>query len=341
MMEVSSEVDLRQVTISNTNGMQVVVTNYGATVMSIKLPDRNGILQEMTLGFDNLQEYVQKRNYMGCIAGRVANRIAQGRFTLDEVNYQLNCNNGANHLHGGPKGWAKLMWNVEEVIDGSVSLSHHSPDGDEGYPGNVVVTVHYLVEETNTLSIRIEATTDAPTLINPTSHCYFNLTPGHNETILDHVLQINADAFTPSNAELIPTGEIVSVNNTPMDFRLLKRVGSEIDAQFDQLVNANGYDHNWVLSDYDGTLRKCATLSSLSSGITMDTWTNQPGLQCYSGNSLGSVVGRKRQHYTAYSGICLETQGFPDAINHPDFPSVILRPGERYLHETRYVFLQI
>jgi aldose 1-epimerase len=337
-MEVITETGVRQFTISNTNGMQVVVTNYGATVMSIKLPDRNGILQEMTLGFDTLQEYVQKRNYMGCIAGRVSNRISKGRFILDEVEYQLNCNNGPNHLHGGPKGWAKLIWDVFEITEDAVSLSLHSSDGDEGYPGNVEVRVTYLVEAANALSIRIEATTDAPTLINPTSHCYFNLTPGHSETILDHELQIHADAYTPSDAELIPTGEVASVNNTPMDFRAPKPIGKEIQGDFDQLTNANGYDHNWVLNDYDGSLRKVATLRSASSGITMETWTNQPGLQCYTGNSLDKVVGRKRQHYVAYSGICLETQGFPDAINHEEFPSVVVRAGEVYLHETRYVF---
>jgi len=318
-------------------GIEVTVTNFGATVMSILVPDRQGILTEVTLGFDTLEEYVQKRSYMGPIAGRVANRIAKGTFTLDGKTYQLNCNNGPNHLHGGPEGWAKRVWEVDGYEDKSVRFILHSPDRDEGYPGNVDVNVTYAVDETKTFSIRIEASTDAPTLINPTSHCYFNLQQDHSKTILDHVLQMHADHFTPSDSGLIPTGAILPVAGTPMDFRTPKPVGQEIHADDDQLRNANGYDHNWVLNNHDGQVRKCATLTCASSGITMDTSTNQPGVQCYSGNSLAKP-GRKGVQYVAYSGICLETQGFPDAINHPNFPSVVLRPGAQYLHETRYQF---
>jgi aldose 1-epimerase len=324
--------------LRNSSGMEVSVTNFGATVMSIVVPDRHGVPQQVTLGFDTLEEYVDNKTYMGPIAGRVANRIARGTFTLDGKVYNLVCNNGRNHLHGGPNGWAKLPWEVEGYDDTSVRLIYHSPDGDEGYPGNVDVIVTYRVDASNGLVIHIEAHTDAPTIINPTNHCYFNLHRDHTRKILDHMLQINADAYTPSDAELIPTGEILSVVDTPMDFREPKPVGRNINADFDQLMHAKGYDHNWVLNDITGAVRKCATLSAESSGITLDTSTNQPGVQCYTGNSLGKSKGRGGVQYAPYTGICLETQGFPDAINHPNFPSVILMPGETYLHETHYQF---
>jgi len=318
--------------------MSVAITNFGATIMSIKIPDHDGRTHEVTLGFDTLEEYLKYRTHMSPIAGRVANRIARGKFTLDGNTYQLSCNDGRNHLHGGPKGWAKLTWKAEGYDDRTVRLSYHSPDGEEGYPGNVDVSVTYSLEDTNSLLIHIEALTDAPTLVNPTSHCYFNFHRDHSQTILDHLLQINAAAFTPSDAELIPTGEIQSVANTPMDFRSLRKVGKEINADYNQLRNARGYDHNWVLDNYDGTLKLSAILKSEDSGINMETWTNQPGIQCYTGNTLGKYVGRNGLRYPPYSGICLETQGFPDAINHPGFPSVVLRPGESYSHETKYAF---
>jgi aldose 1-epimerase len=276
---------------------------------------------------------------MGAIAGRVANRIARGRFTLDGKTYQLACNNGRNHLHGGPNGWAKVFWDIEGVSEDAVRLKYHSRDGDEHYPGNVIVTTTYSVDASNTLVIEIAATTDAPTLINPTNHCYFNLHQDHHDTILDHDLQINADHFTPSDEELIPTGEIISVENTPMDFRKLKKVGQHMQSGFEvNLRNADGYDHNYVLDDFDGNMKACATLSSSSSGIMMAMSTNQPGLQLYTGNAL-SMDGRNGVRYQKYSGICLEAQGFPDAINHDHFPSIVLRPGEQFFHRTEYRFL--
>ncbi|HLF65682.1 MAG TPA: aldose epimerase family protein [Saprospiraceae bacterium] len=333
--------DLHAFTLRNSIGMEAGVINFGATVTSIKVPLQNGESQEVTLGFDTAEEYVLKRSYMGPIAGRVANRIAKGRFTLDGKAYQLDCNNGPNHLHGGPNGWAKVFWEVVGAASNSVQLKYHSPDGDEGYPGNVDVRVTYTIEESNALSIVIEASTDAPTLINPTSHCYFNLYRDHLRIILDHDLQIHADHYTPSDVELIPTGEIASVIGTPMNFLSMKKVGEDIHADFDQLRNANGYDHNWVLNDYTGQLIECARLHCASSGLTMITSTNQPGIQCYSGNSLHHNTGRQGQQYDAYSGICLETQGFPDAVNHPNFPSVIVRPRGRYYHLTQYRFLYL
>jgi aldose 1-epimerase len=324
--------------LRNARGMAVTVTNFGATIMSVRVPDNSGASREVTLGFDTLEEYVERRTHMGALAGRVANRIAKGRFTLDGKIYTLACNNGPNHLHGGPNGWAKLPWDVDGYDDTSIRLKLLSPDGDEGYPGNVEAIITYRVDPDNTLSILIEALTDAPTLVNPTSHCYFNLHADHSRTILDHVLQIDADAYTPSDAGLIPTGEIATVMNTPMDFREPKEVGKDIHAGYEQIRNAGGYDHNWVLNDYSGHVRKCATLHAETPGIAMDTFTNQPGLQCYTGNSLGKAAGRGGTQYQSYSGICLETQGFPDAINHSDFPSVVLKPGETYRHETSYRF---
>ncbi len=324
--------------LRNTNGMETSVINFGATVTSIKVPPPTGELQEVTLGFDTAEDYAMKRTYMGPIAGRVANRIAKGRFVLDGKTYQLNCNNGSNHLHGGPNGWAKVFWQIEGASINSVQLKYHSADGEEGYPGNVDVRMTYTLEESNALTIEINAVTDAPTLINPTSHCYFNFHRDHRHTILDHKLQIHADHYTPSDAELIPTGEIASVLNTPMNFLQMKTVGEDIHADFDQLRNANGYDHNWVLDDYNGQVRECARLRCDASGIEMITYTNQPGIQCYSGNSLGGKTGRRGQQYVAYSGICLETQGFPDAVNHANFPLVVMRPGERFVNLTQYRF---
>ena len=318
--------------------MQVIVTNFGATVMSIKVPDKRGDLQEVTLGFDTLEEYVERKTHMGSIAGRVANRIAKGRFSLDSTTYTLACNNGRNHLHGGPNGWGKLPWEVAGHDASSVLFTYHSPDGDEGYPGTVDVRVTYRVDNENSLVIHIEAHTDAPTIINPTNHCYFNLHRDHTQKILDHMLHIDADAYTPSDAELIPTGEIASVVDTPMDFRVPKPVGRDINADSEQLKNAGGYDHNWVLNRQTGTVRKVASLYAESSGIVLDTNTNQPGVQCYTGNMLGDSEGRGGIRYGAHTGICLETQGFPDAINHPNFPSIGLRPEETYLHATRYKF---
>lgn len=333
--------DLHAFILRNNKGMETSVINFGATVTSIKIPLLTGEMQEVTLGFDTAEDYVAKRTYMGPIAGRVANRIAKGRFVLDGKSYQLNCNNGPNHLHGGPNGWAKMFWEVEGASINSVQLKYHSPDGDESYPGNVDVRITYTLEESNTLTIDIDAVTDAPTLINPTSHCYFNFHRDHHQTILDHELQILADHYTPSDAGLIPTGEIASVQNTPMNFNEMKRVGTDIHADFDQLQNAKGFDHNWVLNAFNGQVRECARLRCDASGLEMITSTNQPGIQCYTGNSLGGKTGRGGLQYEAHAGICLETQGFPDAVNHQNFPSVVLRPGEQYAHLTRYQFLYL
>jgi aldose 1-epimerase len=338
-MQKSPEV--QQFSLNNSHGMRVVVTNFGATIMSIEVPDRDGVAREVTLGFDSLEDYVRIRTHMGAMAGRVANRIAKGTFTLEGRQYQLACNNGQNHLHGGINGWAKVPWEVSTVTERQVIFKLHSPDGDEGYPGNVDVLVTYALSDDNALSISIQGTTDAPTLINPTSHCYFNFNKSHEELILNHILQINAEYFTPSDAGLIPTGEIVPVKDSPLDFRTAKRIGQDIDADDAQLRNALGYDHNWVLDNFDGSVRRCATLYCPPTGIVMETWSDQPGIQCYTGNLLGKYIGRNGLQYPQYSGICLETQGFPDAVNHANFPSVVVKPGQRYEHLTRYQFLYL
>ena len=328
------EVDLY--TLTNDQGLEASIITYGGAITSLKVPDRNGTLADIVLGFETLEEYVKTPRYFGPLIGRHANRIGMGKFSLNGVDYQLPQNNGENHLHGGFKGFDKRVWNASE--DGGVlRLSYLSKDGEEIYPGNLTANVSYKLTE-NQLSLEYRATTDADTIVNLTNHSYFNL-KGEG-TILDHELTLNADSFTPVSEDLIPTGEIRSVEATPMDFRKGKAIGSHIREPYDQLGFTGGYDHNFVLNDYDGSLRSAGRLYEASMGRVVEILTTEPGMQFYSGNFLdGSFVGKNGFVYHRYTGLCLEPQHFPDAPNHSNFPSTVLRPGEEYQHTSVLRFL--
>lgn len=322
-------------TLTNVQGLEVSIITYGGAITSLKVPDRNGVLGDIVLGYETLDDYARNPRYLGALIGRHANRIGMGKFSLDGVEYQLPQNNGANHLHGGPNGFDKRVWDASD--DGIVlRLLYLSKDGEENYPGNVTAEVIYKLLE-NQLSIDYGASTDADTIVNLTNHSYFNL-KGEG-TILDHELTLNADSFTPVSNDLIPTGEIRSVEATPMDFRKGKVIGSEISEAYDQLGFTGGYDHNFVLNDYDGTLGSAGILYEKSTGRELEILTTQPGMQFYSGNFLdGSLVGKKGIAYHKYAGLCLEPQHFPDAPNHSNFPSTVLRPGEEYRQTTAFRF---
>lgn len=315
-------------TFSNDRGMEIAITNYGGAITSIKVPDRNGNVGDVVLGYDTLAEYVKHPRFLGALIGRHANRIALGKFSLNGVDYQLAQNNGVNHLHGG-KGFHKVVWDASaETKDDEMvlHLSHLSVDGEDNYPGNLTVNVDYRVNNQNELRIDYRATTDKDTIVNLTNHSYFNL--AGTGDILNHELQIIADHFTPVSKELIPTGEIRSVEGTPMDFRVATRIGARINESYDQLGFTGGYDHNFVINGPTG-LQLAARLHDPASGRTMEVETTQPGMQFYSGNFLdGSLSGKSGVVYEKYAGLCLETQHFPDSPNHANFPTTVLRVGE-------------
>ncbi|MEI8293383.1 MAG: aldose epimerase family protein [bacterium] len=326
-------------TLTNKNGMQVSLSNYGAMVVDLLVPDRKGQLADVSLGFDTLKPYFTKSPYFGCIAGRYANRIAEGKFTLDGKTYQLATNDGPNHLHGGVKGFDKKVWSAEVVrgANPSVRFKLVSPDGDEGYPGKLTSTVTYTLTPNNDLRISYEANTDKPTVINLTNHTYFNLAGAGNGSILGHQLLIAADRYTPVDKTLIPTGELKSVRNTPMDFRKPMPIGSRIKEVGGKPV---GYDHNYVFNKLPFVCRPLAAeVYEPKSGRVMKVYTDQPGIQFYSGNFLdGTIHGKGGKVYNQYDGFCLETQRFPDSPNKPQFPSVVLRPGQTYKTTTVYSF---
>ena len=318
-------------TLTNDRGLEVAITTYGGAITALKVPDRNGALGDIVLGFETLDEYVNNPRYFGALIGRHANRIALGKFSLNGVEYQVAQNNGANHLHGGVKGFDKRVWNATEGGD-VLHLSYLSEDGEENYPGNLSASVDYSLFE-NELRIEYRATTDKDTIVNLTNHSYFNL-KGEG-TILDHELTLNAESFTPVTKDLIPIGEIRPVAGTPMDFRDGKAIGSQIRDAYDQLGFTGGYDHNFVLNDWNGSLRSVAQLYEPDKGRLLEILTTQPGMQFYSGNFLdGSFTGKKGFVYERYTGLCLEPQHFPDAPNHPNFPSTVLRAGEEYQEAT-------
>jgi aldose 1-epimerase len=332
---IAGGVGVYRYTLTNQRGLEVSIITYGGAVTSLKVPDRRGALGDIVLGFETLDDYVKNPRYFGALIGRHANRIALGRFSLNGVEYQLAQNNGANHLHGGFKGFDKRVWNATEEVrnDSAVlHLSYLSENGEENYPGNLSASVDYSLFD-NELSIEYRATTDKDTIVNLTNHSYFNL-KGEG-TILDHELTLNADSFTPVTKDLIPTGEIRSVSGTPMDFRNGRAIGSQIHDSYDQLGFTGGYDHNFVLNDWNGSLRSGARLYEATTGRLLEILTTQPGMQFYSGNFLdGSFVGKKATVYERYAGLCLEPQHFPDAPNHPNFPSTVLRSGEEYKQTT-------
>jgi aldose 1-epimerase len=331
----------RYFVLQNSHGLRAKLTDYGATLVEMWIPDRKGRLADVILGFDGVAGYESDDNqYFGCTTGRVANRIAKGRFTLDGETYQLAVNNGPNHLHGGgPRALSRVLWQAERLEGGrgeAVRFSYRSPDGEEGYPGNLDIQVTYTLTPENELVIEYQATTDAPTPVNLTNHAYWNLAGHGSETVLDHELWIDADHYTPTDATLIPTGEIVRVSNTPLDFRTAKTLRRDLRAV--ARTPAEGYDHNLVLNGESGRLRVACRLRELTSGRTLHILTDQPGLQLYSGNFLKGQIGKEGRIYDHRSAVCLETQHFPDAVNQPSFPSIILRPGETYRTKTLHRF---
>lgn len=328
--------DVKLFTISNSKGIKAEITNYGGIIVSLYVPDRKGNFSDIVLGHETLEGYIKKSPYFGAIIGRYGNRIAKGEFMLNGKKYKLAKNNGNNHLHGGIKGFDKVVWDVEPIRkDNSigVKLTYLSENGEEGYPGNLNCTVTYLLSEENELQIHYSAVTDKPTPVNLTNHSYFNLAGQGNGDILNHEIKLNADKFTPVDKELIPTGEIKSVAKTPWDFTKSKPVGKDI-AQIQ-----GGYDHNFVLNDYNKTLRLAASVYEPVSGRIMEIFTTEPGIQFYTGNFLdGTIIGKKGKVYQKHSGFCLETQHFPDSPNRQDFPSTILQPQEIYSQITVYKF---
>ncbi len=324
-----------QFTLTNRNGMIVKILNYGGTVTDILVPDRNNKPGDVILGFDSLSGYLQKTNpYFGCLVGRYANRIAQAKFTLDGKEYTLAANNNGNTLHGGSKGFDKVIWAAKATNDSGISLSYYSKDSEEGYPGNLNVDVIYSLSGNNSLKIEYAAATDKATPVNLTNHCYFNLSAGTDSTILDHELMLKADKYTPVNDKLIPTGITADVKETAMDFTRAKKTGKDISQV------AGGYDHNWVLNRGGNDLEMIGSLYHAGSGRFMEVFTTEPGIQFYSGNFLDGTLAHTKggKKYVLHGGLCLETQHFPDSPNQPSFPNVILKPGENYRHITVYKF---
>lgn len=327
-------------TLTNANGLEAKITNYGGIVVSLKVLDRNGKLGDVVLGYDNLKGYVENNPYFGAIVGRYGNRIGAAKFSLDGVEYTLAANNGPNHLHGGIKGFDKVVWKARGVTSDngvSLELSYLSLDGEEGYPGNLTVTVVYTLTDDNELKIDYFATTDKKTVVNLTHHSYFNFVGSGD--ILGHKLWLKASRFTPVDEGLIPTGELRSVIGTPMDFTRPFAIGARIEQDTQQLRYGFGYDHNWVLDKRLGEMALAGSLYEPATGRFMEIYTTEPGIQFYSGNFLdGTITGKRGIIYEFRNGLCLETQHFPDSPNKPDFPSTVLKSGEEYRTTTIYKF---
>ena len=327
-------------TLTNSSGMEADILNYGGTITKLLAPDKDGKMGDVVLGFENFSGYMQKNDpYMGALVGRYANRIGNAKFTLDGKTYKLAPNNFGNSLHGGNVGFDKVIWNVEKIGDSSLKLTYQSKDGEEGYPGNLSAQVVYTLGADNSLKIDYTATADKATPVNLTNHSYFNLSAGKDSTVLDHVLLLNADKYTPVNDQLIPTGVIADVKGTPMDFTTAKAIGKDIDKV------KGGFDHNWILNKSGGGPdsyrdQPAATVYDPGSGRFMEVFTTQPGIQFYSGNFLnGSLqVTKQGQLYIPHAALCLETQHYPDSPNQPSFPTTTLKPGETYRQTTVYKF---
>jgi len=329
-------------TLTNNLGMQAKIMNYGGIVVSLKVPDRNGKMDDVVLGFNDLDSYLKGHPYFGAIVGRYGNRIAKGRFTLNGVEYKLAVNNGENHLHGGIKGFDKVVWTAKEMrtkMGPALSLTYISKDGEEGYPGTLTATVVYTLTNNNELKLDYTVTTDKDTVSNLTHHSYFNLAGEGNGDILSHILTLNGSRFTPTDAGSIPTGELKAVAGTPFDFLKPTVIGKRINDQDQQLQYGSGYDHNFVVNGKFGSLRSAATVYEPTSGRVLEVWTTEPGVQFYTGNFLdGTLTGKSGKVYQKRFGFCLETQHYPDSPNHPAFPTTTLKKGATYRSTTVYRF---
>lgn len=327
-------------TLKNTAGMEVCITNFGGRIVSVMVPDRDGKMHDVVLGFDSIADYLNVPSDFGAAIGRYANRINQGKITLDGQTIQLPQNNFGHCLHGGPKGWQYKPFEANQIDATTLELTLLSPDGDQNFPGNVTAKVLYKLTEDNAIDIKYSATTDKKTIINMTNHSYFNLSGDPSKPATDHILYVNADNYTPVDSTFMTTGEIVPVKDTPMDFTTPKTVGQDI-AKYDfvQLKNGNGYDHNWVLNTQGDVTKVAAKLTSPATGISLEVYTNEPGIQVYTGNFLdGTVTGKKGIVYNQRASVCLETQHYPDSPNKPEWPSVVLEPGQTYQSECIFKF---
>ncbi|MBV9923411.1 MAG: galactose mutarotase [Acidobacteria bacterium] len=329
-------------TLKNARGAEARITTYGGAVVSLKVPDRRGRFDDVVLGFDDIEGYQKTTTYIGALVGRYANRIAKGRFTLDGREYTLATNNGENHLHGGVRGFDKVIWKARPVASRSgqaLELTYLSKDGEEGYPGNLNVRVVYTLTDANELKIDYYATTDKDTVVNLTNHNYYNLAGAGSGDILGHVLTVNASRFTPTDAGAIPTGELRPVKGTPFDFTRPTAIGARIGEDYEQLKLGKGYDHNFVVNGRPGVLRLAARVSEPTTGRVMEAWTTEPGMQLYTGNYLdGTDIGKGGKPYKYRYGFCLETQHFPDSPNRPAFPTTTLRRGAQFRSTTVYKF---
>lgn len=330
-------------TLVNKAGMEVSITNFGGRIVSVMVPDRNGEFKDVVLGFDKVSDYFPENNAsdFGAAIGRYANRINFGKFSIDGTEYQLPLNNGLHCLHGGPTGWQYQVYKVVEADDSHLKLQMDSPDGDNNFPGAVTAFVTYTLTEDNAIDIVYEATADAPTVINMTNHSYFNLAGDPaNHSVCDDYMEINSKTFTPTDSGLIPTGEIASLEGTPLDFTEMKRIGDRIDENdFEAIAFAGGYDHNWILETAGDDTVAAASVYCPESGIVLTEYTNEPGVQVYSGNFLdGTLTGKNGVVYNKRAGICLESQHYPDSPNKPEWPSTVLRPGEKYYSHCVFSF---
>lgn len=324
--------------LKNKNGAEACITNYGGRLVSVMVPDKNGKMTDVVLGYDNIGQYVQSDGNYGALIGRYGNRINQGKFTLDDIEYTLPQNNGAHCLHGGPQGYHARMWDAKQLNDQALELTYLSKDGEAGFPGNLDIKVTYTLTDDNAVGIKYEATTDKKTVVNLTNHSYFNLSGVPGSDVLDQLVMINADNYTPVDSTLIPVG-ISPVDGTPLDLRTPVVIGKQINDPFQQLQFGRGYDLNWVLNTNGDKNVLAAKAYSPTSGIALEVYTNEPGIQFYTGNFMdGKDTGKHGVLYPHRGALCLETQHYPDSPNHPDFPSVVLNPGEKYLSECIYKF---
>ncbi len=342
MSTTADTTQLQVYSIQNNNGLSMSVTNFGGRIITLKVPDKNGLSGDIVLGYDSLNQYFNRRSVYGAMIGRFANRIANGKFSLEGKEYQLATNNGPNAIHGGPKGFHNVFWQLEPFMRDqtqALEMTYVSKDGEEGYPGNLTVKVIYSITDLNELVIEYEATTDQTTIINLTQHSFFNLAGEGTGDILNHDLTLNAGSFTPVDDHLIPTGEIKSVVGTPFDFLKAHKIGERINQEDPQLKFGKGYDHNWVLNKNGDEFSLAATVHEPVSGRIMEVWTTEPGMQFYSGNFLNkSEIGKGNKVYDLRYGFCLETQHFPDSPNRKNFPAAVLKPGEVYKQRTVFKF---